>query len=138
MRDKMVYNEEDISVATPPADFVKINILLKKQRIMDALDHYYEFKGMGAHPELYKLRSKIHVLYLDLLPALTRWIKPADEERESVEEIKKLINSKKFEEVERGFIEINFWLDAKKITRVDNRKDFDRTNPEHENEHDTN
>lgn len=136
-RNKMEENDQAQTVSAPPSDLIKINILYKKQKVMDALLEYHTYKLAGATPPKSKIQSAIHVLFSDLKPSLERWtVRKSKDNRLSVAEIKKKINSEKFEDIEEAFDEINYWLDEKKITRIDNRKDYDRTDPEMENFYD--
>jgi hypothetical protein len=130
------YNKSDgDSVALPPLDLLKIQILNERNAVMSALqDYYYRRARTKQEPNTALLRSRIITLYTDLEPSVKRWL--YDEKKKSDSEFKAL-TSKVFSDIVdeniKGFQILNYWLDKKKVIRMDVLNQYDRTNVEESN-----
>jgi hypothetical protein len=130
------YNKSDgDSVALPPLDLLKIQILNERNAVMSALqDYYYRRARTKQEPNTALLRSRIITLYTDLEPSVKRWL--YDEKKKSDSEFKAL-TSKIFSDIVdeniKGFQILNYWLDKKKVIRMDVLNQYDRTNVEESN-----
>ena len=130
------YNKSDgDSVALPPLDLLKIQILNERNAVMSALQDYYYIRARTKQePNTALLRSRIITLYTDLEPSVNRWL--YDEKKKSDSEFKAL-TSKIFSDIVdeniKGFQILNYWLDKKKVIRMDVLNQYDRTNVEESN-----
>jgi hypothetical protein len=131
-----IYSKSDgDSVALPPLDLLKIQILNERNNIMSALqDYYYRMARTKQKPDTAMLRSRIITLFTDLEPSLKRWL--YDDKGKSDSKYKalelKIYSDNAADNIE-AFKELNYWLDKKKIIRMDVLNQYDRTNVEESN-----
>jgi len=131
----MVNFENETTVSTPAGDIVKILLLQKREDLHNELEKFNKLKSLGTEPEQAVLKSKIGSLIIELLPYLKRKLKT--EEYESKTEVLKKVFFND-EEIDSPIIleiiqDINKILDELRVTRIDTRVRYDRSNVEEDN-----
>lgn len=118
------------TVAIPPADILKIQILNRRDSVLTAIEDQEERsirtgdRETGSH----KVKAKIKSFFYALEPALERWT--------SAEELKAMREDIQgdYQSVKSSFRKINKYLDAKNITKMDTEKAYNSANMEEEND----
>lgn len=121
--------EDNKTITLPPADFLKFRILQRRDEALDSIQHYEQRKFLtGAMIPTSIVRSKVSTLFRSVMGSMRQSMTPKE-----FESIKYNVFNNEFENVEKAFNEIDAWLYDKRITRFDNIKFYDSTNPEIEN-----
>jgi hypothetical protein len=117
-------------VALPPADVLKIMILQRRSDVISKIRSFYERKENGSRGAEHVLVSEVRALWFEIESGFMR------DDPTHAEEIIALLwsDSNKGENSIKAFRKINKWLDQKSITRVDLKKEIDRTRVELEND----
>jgi hypothetical protein len=123
-------NQISNSEAVPPLDLLKISLLRRRASVINAVSNYFDRKFYTGHnPNVSDVSSKLYILYMELDPALRRWITDAKE----LSQLRSACKSKDINVLIDAFMIINNLLDDKKIIRIDMTPSFDTTNIEEEN-----
>lgn len=117
------------TVTSSPTELLKINILIKRQEALDAIEKYYEYDYSGAQPPEHKVRAKIRTLFNLVRASFKR-----DHTNKQFDNFVKSLNDKDINKVLSTFEELDDWMYDKKLIRFDNIKSYDATNVELENE----
>jgi len=117
------------SVAIPPLDILKIQILNRRDGVLTAIEQHEEraLRTGDVETGSHRVRGKIRGFYFALEPAIKRWLKK--DEYDIMKE--KMVES--YTEALIAFRKINELLDSKHITRIDMEKSYDQTSIEEEN-----
>lgn len=117
------------TVGVPPLERLK-NDLLNMRAIVRR--HIVEHQQRTAHTgnaPTGKFGAALFTFYLELEPALMRWLSKSE-----FELLKKQVGSVKFNDLISAYRKLNLLLDQKKIIRIDLDKAYDTTSVEAENE----
>ncbi len=117
------------SVAIPPLDILKIQILNRRDGVLTAIEQHEEraIRTGDLETGSHRVRGKIQGFYFALEPAIKRWLK-----KDEFDLMKREINIS-YTEALKAFRKINELLDTKHITRIDMEKSYDQTSIEEEN-----
>jgi len=132
----MVNFENETTVSTPAGDIVKILWLQKREDLHNELEKYNKLKALSTEPEQAVLKSKIGSLLIELLPYLERKQTTPEQKEKRESQIKKIFfNEDELEpsEILDIVLEINKILDELRVTRIDTRVRYDRSNVEEDN-----
>jgi len=130
------FNAEN-TISTAPTDILKIMILQRLDDVLNSLSAYYKYSDSGIQAPSYILSARIRTLLMVLKPSLDRWINPKEQkERMTTSEMLNILNDddSEIDSILNVFNELNYWLDTKHITRIDNKKVMEGLDPETENE----
>ena len=123
------------SITMPPIDFLKYNILEKRERCLMALQEYFKGRGAGITVPRYHIDSNIKVLFLEIDSALKSDIlkttgKQKQKDKEDLESIFNLVFDKDTttDNQIKAFRLINDWLYKKGIIKFDSFKKIDYSN----------
>lgn len=127
----MVNFNDAATVTTPSSKILQILALEKRENLLLAVEFYYKnkFTDQDKGTELGVLKSNSWLLYYELQALLQRKRNP-----EQINELKKNMNSETVEEVFKAVDELNLFMDEVHFTKIDNKKIYDSTNTELENE----
>ena len=128
------FNAEQ-TISTPPIDILKVMILQRYDDVLNSISSYYKYNDSGVQAPSYVISARIRTLLYTLKPALDRWINP-DTGKLTTKDMEKILDNEDstIEDLFKVFNELCWWLDEKKITRLDNLKVLKDMNPETENE----
>ena len=111
-------------VAKSPTDKIIIDILLIRKEVIDLIEKNKIYKG-GLDKQL---RNKITSFYYYIRSNLKR------DNTALYNNIETKLKNQDTQEYIQIFLDIDEWLDTKRIIRVDNIKHYDRTSAEKENQ----
>jgi hypothetical protein len=123
----MVDFDNEATVGTPAADIVRILILQRRSDLFEALEAYRKRDYLGASSDISTVRARLNTLFLEIQGTLKRRLK-----EEEYKDLLIKIGSNKEEEILGAIYFLNEYLDALKLTRIDTRKEYDKTRVEHE------
>lgn len=123
----MVDFNSEITVSTPSADIVKILILQRRSDVFDAYESLQKDDNSGINTNsLAIVKARLYTLFLELQPMLRR-------KKSSIEYNQLLKDVKDESKIEEVIFTLNDFIDTMKITRIDNRKEYDSTRAEAHN-----
>lgn len=127
----MVDFNSEATVTTPASKLLQILALEKRENLLLAVEFYTKNKFMEQEKgtELGVLKSNCWLLYYELQALLKR-----KRSKEKIEELKKQMNADKPEDVFKAVDELNLFMDEVHFTKIDNKRVYDSTNTELENE----
>lgn len=118
---------DNTTVGQPASEIIKILILQKRNDLIEAIEHYYKDKYISNMGDLSIIRARLTSLFVELQAMLKRRIP----EYEVLKE--KVFTSNKEEELFSIIYQINEILDSVNLTKIDNKKVYDRMRVEEEN-----
>lgn len=124
----MVDFNNEATISTPATEVIKIEILERRYNLIEAVEAYNKQIASGVQAETGIVKARLLSLFMEVHPALERGFKSKDRE-----ELLLLLDSDEFRDLMRGFFIINAWLDKVRLTRIDNKAQYDRTITEEEN-----
>lgn len=128
------FNAEQ-TISTPPIDILRVMILQRYDDVLNSISAYYKYSDSGVEAPTHIVSARIRTLLYTLKPALDRWINPKTDNMDTFIMENILDNPEsKIEDLFKVFNKLSWWLDEKKITRLDNQKVLKDMNPETENE----
>jgi len=132
----MVDFNNEATIGTPAINIVKILILQARANVLEALEVYNKKISQGVSWDQAILKARILTWFIELQAYLERALKPEDYEQF----IKKVKDDYLFNEtdIEKAdlislIIELNKTMDELRITRIDLRRQYDKTNIEEDN-----
>ena len=125
----MVNFNNETTVTTAPRDIIKIIILERRKYVIDAIEDHYKTVGRGLTPDKSVLHGRLMGLFYEVEPMHKRSMSETE-----YQELKDKLFTKLQESHIEVFNRINNLMDKKGITKIDTRKDYDRTDAEAENE----
>ena len=125
------FNSEQ-TVSTPATELVKVLILQRRNDLIDAMEKFNTDLYLGVQGTATSMvRSRLISLFFEIQPILKR--------KMTNEVYNKLKDTIFFEDdldsmkIRKAVIELNEFIDEIKITRIDTRKQYDRTIVESQN-----
>jgi len=133
----MVDYNNDTTLATPPIDINRIQILERRAYVIEALEKYYKNKNSGVKGQTHIFKSVLCSLFWELQETINRKF-PETVETEGKLTIDQMYNilfkdKASQEEVISVWKQLNLMLGEMNLTRVDTKKEYDTTNIEEEN-----
>lgn len=133
----MVDFNNEATIGTPSANVVKILLLQARANVLDALEFYNKQTSIGVDGNQAMLRARIGTWFMEHQAYLCRTLNPDDYTR-----LYDLVEKKIFfstnditkQEILSIIIELNKVMDKLRITKVDLRKDYNRTDIEMDNQ----
>lgn len=123
-------NEKTIeTIATPPQEVRKIQILQNREFVIEAIRKYYQITYTGADAPGHYVIGSIRAFFLDLEATLKRQLS-----NQHYQTLAQKIFSDNVEESINGFRRIEGYLDELNVTIVDTRKKINSMDAEEENE----
>jgi hypothetical protein len=124
----MEANKAD-SVAIPPLDILKIQLLNRRDAVLSAIEAQEERRLRTDDPETgaHKARAKILSFFYAVEPMIKRWV-----DRKEYTQLKEDVLAS-YEKSLIVFRRVSELLDQKHITKIDMEKAYDSTNIEQEN-----
>jgi hypothetical protein len=123
---------ESVPVATvglPPLDLLRMSLLQRRAAVFTAIAEYERRRlHTKQNPPSYAVQSAVYILFLELEPALKRWLDDAQ-----YIQMRKRVMSDEFNLNILAFREMNIRLDNAKIIRLDLERAYDGTSAEDEN-----
>jgi len=126
----MVDFNNETTVGTPAVDVVRILILQRRADCIEALEKYKKEDFAGITPNIALLKSRIYGLFLEIQGALKRKL---EKNKEQYEQLIQKINSNNIKDIEEAFFYLNEYLDRINLTKIDNKKEYDRSSFEKDN-----
>lgn len=117
-----------LSETSSPLDYLKFNILFKRDDALQAITNYDQFKLLKAQPSTNILLSRVRALFRTIKSSLKRNLS-----KEQFEELIVKADSSKVSDALELFDFMEDYLDKMKVTRVDLFEVYDRSNVEDEN-----
>lgn len=119
---------ENTTVGQPASEIIKILILQKRNDLIEAVEHYYKDKFISNNGDLSIVRARLISTFTELQAMLKRRLK------DEYDELYKIVLTSKTEiELMKVIFKINEILDEVNLTRIDNKKVYDRMRVEEEN-----
>lgn len=139
----MVDFNNEITVGTPAADVVKILILQARANVFDSLEKYNRDKNRNIESDKATLKARLGTWFLEHEAFIRRQIsniKKKQEQKEALAEFNTRLHDFLISEEEIKDIDLidhvcylNKVCDDIRITRIDTRKQYDRTRWEKDN-----
>ena len=126
----MVDFNNESTVATAPADIIKILRLERRYNLLESMEVYYRHKELGHDykNELCNLKSALLTTKMEIEGELSRIWK-----KEEFESFVKLMNSSKETDIIEAIRLINLSFDKLELTKMDTKSKYDSTRVETEN-----
>jgi len=121
-------DDNSFDYAKTPLDFLKFNILVKREEVLDALRRNNEFKLNGAQPPNGILVARIRSLYFCVRATIKRNLCKKD-----FDVLEVLNKSVKINDYMELWFFLEDYLDKLKVTRFDLYESYDTTRVENEN-----
>lgn len=128
----MIRPVQQQTVGVPPLERLKNDLLQRRANVLTAISEYVRRETYSGNqsPPTHQIQAALRILFIDLKPALRRWI----DDDKKFQALGDSIDSDDFDNLVDAFAVINEWLDVKKIIRFDLEKAYDSTDIEEENE----
>lgn len=117
------------TVGVPPLERLKNDLLNMRAIVRRHIVEYQQRYAHTGNASTGKFAAALFTFYLELEPALMRWLPRTD-----FEKLKKNVGSTRFNDLISAYRKLNLLLDQKKIIRIDLDKAYDTTSVEAENE----
>ena len=132
----MVNFNNEATVSTPAINVMKILLLQSRENLIEALEFYNKKVTEGVNIEQSPVKARLGTLFLQLQPYLERTYKEKEYNNMLSAFQKNIFFNEK--DIPNGdllklFIQLNNLMDSLKITRVDTRIQYDRTDIELDN-----
>lgn len=124
----MVDFNNDATIATPAIDIVRVEILERRYNVGEAIEQVLKIES-SDYRDIRMLKARVKLYFLCIKPTIRRCL--TDEEYELLED---KLDAGSVDEIIEAFMTINSVLDEIGFTKIDNKKKYDKTNPEAENE----
>lgn len=131
----MVDFNNEVTVGRPAVDVERILILQRRNDVIEALEAYHQVDARGAQAETHVMQARIRSLYYEIAGMLNRRHR-SKKEKPKYEAFLEKLNSEKHEDLIEAFTFINNFLDTIRLTRIDTKTDYDRTDIEEDNKQD--
>lgn len=132
----MVNYNNDITLATPPIDINRIQILERRAHVIEALEKYYQYKLSGTNANTQAVRSRLCSLFWELQETIVRKF-PNSSNKITYEKMVSILfpdeKQSDFKDILEVWKHINLMLGEINLTKVDTKKEYDTTNIEEEN-----
>ena len=126
----MVDFNNDTIVGVPAQDIERVLILQARNDFLTAHEHYKKEQAQANYSDVTLIAIRLQTLFLELQALLKRRLKPEDYE----EMFNSVFNKKAvYDEILNSYLIINEILDKINLTKIDNKKVYDRTRVELEN-----
>ena len=126
----MVDFNNDTIVGIPAQDIERVLILQARNDFLIAHEHFKKEKAQSNYNDITLIAVRLQTLFLELQALLKRRLKP--EEYEAM--YSSIFNTKaSYEDIIKYYLVINELLDSINLTKIDNKKVYDRTRVEIEN-----
>lgn len=127
----MVDFNNEATVTTPSSKLLQVLALEKRENLLLAVEFYYKnrFTEQEKGTELGVIKSNLWLLYYELQHLLMRKRKP-----EELEKLRAYMISDNVELIFKAVDELNLFMDEVHLTKIDNKRVYDSTNTELENE----
>lgn len=130
----MVDFNNDNTIGTPATDIIRVLILEKRTNIIEVLENINKREASDNY-DTGVLRARIQSLYWEIEGMLKR---KAEKDKDFKDIYSKLITDlfdrkTSLERLQEIFSEINNYLDFIRLTRIDNREQYDRRRVENVN-----
>ena len=117
------------TVSQDAAGIVRLMVLVRVDKMLIAWERYQNTQPNSGENEKYRIRTQSSII--TLLSMLTARMSTREKKGYSPTEIKRFLEEKKYED---AILKILMYLeDDLKLTKIDNMRDYDRTNAELEN-----
>ena len=123
----MVDFNNDTTIGTPAVDVVRILVLQRHSDMIEAWESHLKKKYAGVQSNGTVVRARIMSLFLQIHPTIKRKLDPKD-----YEALVFSLKSGDEDIIEANILLLNEVLDEVKITRIDTKKQYDKTNVETE------
>ena len=125
----MVDFNNETTVGTPAIDVVRILILQRRADVIEAFELYHKQIANNIEGST----SLIHARLLSLFMELQGSIKRRCATEKDYLEVLKNFDSLEIEQMKKNFYYLNEYLDSIKLTVIDTKKQYDRSNWETDN-----
>lgn len=134
------FNNE-ATIGTPAANIVKILLLQARANVLESLEYYNKKKSEGVTYGQETVRARIGTWYLEHQPYLERSLSKTAEQKQQYQELKELIEKDFFfsgndvedKDLLKMVVRLNNIMDQLRITRVDLKRQYDKTDVEEDN-----
>lgn len=117
------------TVAMPPLDKLKWDIIEQYDLVLYYFrKHQRQAHRTGEQPSNHEFHADLETLFIRLEAHLHRWL-----DKEEFIKLEKQIQAHYFNDNLKAFRCINYWLDKKRLTRIDLESEYDTTSVEAEN-----
>lgn len=137
----MVDFNNEATVATPSWDVLKILALEKREHLFAALEYYYKKKNIERQTgdELGIIKARLQTLYLELQGMLQkdddfRTLDKEGKPHQKGLDFQKQMLSDKEEDIVDACQKLNLFMYKVNLTKVDTKRQYDRTRVESEND----
>lgn len=132
----MVDFNNEATIGTPAVNVVKILLLQARANTIEALESYNIKIMQGVNADQSYIKSRLGTWFLELQAYLNRSMKPKDYE-DFYNKVKGLcfFNTKDLSDLEVLYVilELNKIMDKLRITRIDLKANYDKSNIEEDN-----
>lgn len=125
----MVDFDNEATIGTPAIDIIRVLVLQARAYTFEAWEDYHKKRAAGIEANLNVVYARLHAWFDELQAALKRKLK-----KEDYRKLKDGLAKNKDEQALRDVTYfLNGYLDEIKLTRLDTKKDYDKTGWESEN-----
>jgi len=128
----MVDFNNETTITTSPKNILSIVAIQNWVNIIEAMEKYYTNSFLDVDMDINYIQARILTLYLQFKPSFLNFYKKQPLILELFDKLSEE-KAKDFKQILEAFDYINLFLYEKKITRLDDSKTYDATDPFAEN-----
>lgn len=124
----MVDFHNEATVATPAADIVRVLILQRRNDLIESIEYYSKTTYASIQGSIAPVRARLLSLFLEIRGLLSRRM-----DKSYFEKIPSIIEKADYDGLLDLTFKINEILDEVKLTRIDEKRVYDKNRTEEEN-----